>query len=248
MNSSYVDMSGKVVLITGGSRGLGLSMAHAFAENGATVIVSSRKQDACDLAVEEIQAKGGRAIGIACHVGDWEALPNLVQAVLDQCGKIDVLINNAGLGPATESSLDMSEALFNKILDVNLKGPFRLSALVAQHMKAQGSGAIINISSTGSLRPEPPFNVYAAAKGGLNIITRSQAQEFGPEVRVNAIMAGPFWTDMSASWREELDSNSPSAMGRIGRPHEIVSTALYFASSASSFTTGAVIPVDGGLL
>ena len=130
---------------------------------------------------------------------------------------------------------------------VNLKGPFRLSALAEPHLRATG-GSIINVTSIGAIRPEPAYPVYAAAKGALNIITRSQAMEFGPAVRVNAIMAGPFWTDISASWREDYDRDAPSALRRIGRPEEIVTTALYLASPASSYTTGTIVRVDGGVL
>jgi NAD(P)-dependent dehydrogenase (short-subunit alcohol dehydrogenase family) len=248
IDSSYVDFSGQVVLITGGSRGLGLAMASTFAANGAHVIVSSRKVDACKAAAAEIRATGGSASAIACHAGEWQSLDTLVQRALAEQGRIDVLINNAGMAPTAPRSVDMTEALFDKIVAVNFKGPFRLSALVAEEMKQRGGGAIVNITSTGAIKPEPSFNVYAASKGALNIMTRSQAMEFGPSVRVNAIMAGPFWTDMSKSWREQADRESTAAMQRIGRPHEIVSTAMYLASPASSFTTGTIIQLDGGVL
>jgi len=141
----------------------------------------------------------------------------------------------------------MTEALFDKTIAVNLKGPFRLSALIAPRMIASGhGGAIINVSSTGSQRPEPHYGVYAAAKGALNIVTKAHALEYGPGVRVNCIMAGPFWTDIAKAWREELDTSIDSAAGRIGRAHEVVSTAFYLASPASSYTTGTIITVDGG--
>jgi len=248
INSSYVDMTDKVVLITGGSRGLGLAMARGFAENGAHVIISSRKQEVCEAAAEEIRAQGGSVLALPCHVGDWSALEGLLEKALAWRGRIDVLVNNAGISPVAPSSAEMTEELFDKIIAVNFKGPFRLSALVGEQMKRQGGGSIINITSTGAIRPEPAYNVYAAAKGALNIMTRSQAMEYGPTVRVNAIMAGPFWTDIAKSWREQADRDSPSAVGRIGRPQEIVSTAFYLASPASSYTTGAVIQLDGGLL
>lgn len=248
INSSYVDLSGKVVLITGGSKGLGFAMASAFAENGAHVIVSSRKADACEAAVAAIRDNGGSASAIPCHVGEWQALDGLVEQALAKQGKIDVLVNNAGIAPVAPSSVEMTEALFDKIVAVNFKGPFRLSALVAEAMKKSGGGSIINVTSTGAIKPEPEFNVYAAAKGALNIMTRSQAREFGPSVRVNAIMAGPFWTDIAKSWREQADRESTAAVGRIGRPHEIVTTAFYLASPASSYTTGTIIQLDGGAL
>jgi NAD(P)-dependent dehydrogenase (short-subunit alcohol dehydrogenase family) len=210
-------------------------------------VVSSRKAEACAAVVAEIAALGGRAVAIACHTGQWDGLDALIDGALAAFGRIDVLINNAGIAPTAESSLAVSEDLFDKTVAVNMKGPFRLSALARPHL-AKTKGCIINVTSIGAIRPDPAYPVYAAAKGGLNILTRSQAMEFGPEVRVNAIMAGPFWTDISKSWREDYDQNAPSAAKRMGRPEEIVSTALYLASPASSYTTGAILRVDGGVL
>lgn len=247
MSRSFADFTGKVVIVTGASRGLGRAMALGFAECGADVVVSSRKADACQEVVKDIEALGRRAVVIPCHVGSWDGLDALIDGTLEAFGRIDVLVNNAGIAPTAESSLAVSEDLFNKTIDVNLKGPFRLSALAAPHL-AKTKGSIINVTSIGAIKPEPAYPVYAAAKGALNIITRSHAMEFGPDVRVNAIMAGPFWTDISKSWREEYDKNAPSALKRMGRPEEIVSTALYLASSQSSYTTGTIIQLDGGIL
>lgn len=244
----YTDFTDKVVLVTGASRGLGKAMALGFAGCGAHIVATSRSAESCGEVVAAVEGLGRRAVAIGCHVGQWDELPRLVDGALAAFGRIDVLINNAGIAPVAESSAAVSEALFDKILAVNLKGPFRLAALVAEHMGAAGGGAIINITSTAAIRPEPVYPVYAAAKGALNIITRSQAMEFGPKVRVNAIMAGPFWTDISRSWREDYDRNAPSAVKRIGQPEEIVSTALYLASPRSSYTTGAIIQLDGGIL
>jgi NAD(P)-dependent dehydrogenase (short-subunit alcohol dehydrogenase family) len=190
---------------------------------------------------------GRRAFSYACHVGHWSELDGLVDATIAEFGRIDVLINNAGLSPVTGASINMTEDLIDKIINVNFKGPFRLMALVGSRMAAGNGGSIINITSTGAIRPVPEYAPYAGAKGGLNIMTRALALEYGPKVRVNAIMAGPFWTDISKSWREEADRTSDSALKRIGRPHEIVSTALYLASDSASFTTGAVIEVSGGI-
>ncbi len=244
--SGYFDLTGKVALITGGSRGLGLAMAKAYAEHGADVIISSRNEDSCRSAVAEIEAQGGKAYAIAGHVGKWDGLEELVDRAYTVAGNIDILVNNAGIAPVVERSLDVTESLFDKTLDVNLKGPFRLSALIGSRMVENGKGVIINVTSTGAINPEPEFSVYASAKGALNIITKAHALEYGPNVRVNAIMAGPFWTDISKSWREEFDKNIDSAAGRIGRAHEVVTTALYLASDHSSYTTGAVLTVDGG--
>src|SRR4051794_37213457 len=245
--ADYFDFSGKVVLVTGGSRGLGYEMVKAFAASGADVIVASRKLDACEAVAEEIRATGRRALPVGCHVGQWDALPHLVEAAYDTFGKVDVLINNAGMAPTAPRSSDLSEELFDKTVAVNFKGPFRLSALIGDRMVAAGSGAIVNISSLAAEKPSPTYPVYAGAKAALNIMTRDHALEFGPKVRVNAIQCGPFWTDIAKSWREEADRNSPAAAARIGRPEEIATTALYLASDLSSFTTGAVIRLDGGV-
>jgi NAD(P)-dependent dehydrogenase (short-subunit alcohol dehydrogenase family) len=247
MNSPYCDFAGKVALITGGSRGLGLEMAKGFAAHGADVVISSRKLDQCEAAVAEIRAMGRRAIAHACHVGQWDALPSLVDAAYDAFGKVDVLVNNAGIAPVAPRAIDVTEDLFDKTVAVNFKGPFRLSALVGERMKAAGGGAIINVTSTGAVRPQASFAVYAGAKAALNTVTKALALEMGPSVRVNAIMAGPFWTDIAKSWREDVDKSIDSAVRRIGRPEEVVSSALYFASERSSYTTGAVLTVDGGV-
>jgi NAD(P)-dependent dehydrogenase (short-subunit alcohol dehydrogenase family) len=243
------DMTGRVALVTGGSRGLGFEMAKAFARHGADVIIVSRKQASCDAAAREVEAlTGRRALPLACHVGQWEALPGLVDAAYAAFGRVDVLVNNAGIAPLAASSAETSEELFDKVFAVNLKGPFRLTALIAPRMVAAGGGCVINITSTGAVRPTPAIGgPYAAAKGALNILTRVHALEYGPTVRVNAIMAGPFWTDIATAWREELDAGSDAALRRIGRPHEVATTALYLASQASSFTTGAVVEVSGGI-
>lgn len=247
MSDHYFDFTGKVALITGASRGLGLEMAKGFASMGADIVVSSRKLEQCQAAAAEIEAMGRRAVAHACHVGRWGELEGLVEAAYAAFGRIDILVNNAGIAPTAPRAIDVSEDLFDKTVAVNFKGPFRLSALVGERMKAQGGGSIINISSTGAIRPQAEFAVYAGAKAALNTITKGLALEFGPSVRVNAIMAGPFWTDISKSWRDEVDKTISSAVKRIGRPEEIVTSALYFASDKSSYTTGAVLTLDGGV-
>jgi NAD(P)-dependent dehydrogenase (short-subunit alcohol dehydrogenase family) len=241
------DMTGKVALVTGGSRGLGYEMALAFADHGADVIVASRKREACEAAASEIEKRGRRALPVECHVGKWDDLTALVATAYATFGRVDVLVNNAGMSPVAPSSAETSEDLFDKILAVNLKGPFRLTALIAPRMVAAGGGSVINVTSTGAIRPTPEIAPYAAAKGALNIVTRAHALEYGPRVRVNAIMAGPFWTDISATWRAELDSTSDAALRRIGRPQEVVTTALYLASDHSSYTTGSIIELSGGI-
>ncbi|HEY2751604.1 glucose 1-dehydrogenase [Phenylobacterium sp.] len=245
--ADYFDFRDKVVLVTGGSRGLGHEMVKAFATSGADVIIASRKLEACETVAEEVRALGRRALAVGCHVGQWDAIPVLVEAAYDAFGKVDVLINNAGIAPTAPRSSEVSEELFDKTVGVNFKGPFRLSALIGDRMVAAGSGSIVNVSSMAAEKPSPTYPVYAGAKAALNIMTKDHALEFGPNVRVNAIQCGPFWTDIAKSWREEADRNSPAAVKRIGRPEEIATTALYLASDRSSFTTGAVIRLDGGV-
>ena len=244
--ADYFDMSGKVVLVTGGSRGLGYEMVKAFAASGADVVITSRKLEACEQVAGEVRAMGRRALALACHVGRWDELPKLVETVYDAFGKVDVLVNNAGMAPVAPRSSEVTEEMFDKTVAVNFKGPFRLSALIGDRMVQAGSGSIINITSMGAEKPSPDYPVYAGAKAALNIMTQDHAMEFGPKVRVNAIMCGPFWTDIAKSWREQADRESKAAAGRIGRPHEIATTALYLASDRSSFTTGAIIRLDGG--
>jgi NAD(P)-dependent dehydrogenase (short-subunit alcohol dehydrogenase family) len=245
--NGYFDLSGQVALVTGGSRGLGAEMARAFARHGADVIVTSRKIESCQEIAEEIAAMGRQSLAHACHVGRWADIDSLVEVAYARFGRVDILVNNAGIAPVAPSSAGTSEELIDRIFAVNFKGPFRLSALIGPRMMAAGGGSIINVSSTGAVRPDPSFGPYAAAKSALNVITRAHALEFGPSVRVNAIMAGPFWTDIARAWRDEVDQNSTSAARRIGRPEEVATTALYLASPASSYTTGSIVTLDGGL-
>jgi len=244
------DLTGSIALITGGSRGLGREMARAFAELGADVVIASRKQDSCDAAAAEIaKATGRRILGRACHVGKWKDLETLADAAYQHFGKVDILVNNAGMSPLYPSVDAISEELWDKVLDVNLKGPFRLTALVGSRMARGDGGSIINISSGAAKRPTADVIPYAAAKAGLEAMTVGFAHALAPKVRVNAIQAGPFFTDISKAWDMEAferRAKSAIALRRGGEPEEIVGAAVYLASRASSFTTGAVIAVDGG--
>jgi len=243
------DLTGKVALVTGGSRGLGKAMATAFAEAGADVIIASRKLDACVATAAEIEsATGRRALPYACHIGHWDELDGLVDAAYAEFGRVDVLVNNAGMSPLYDSVLDITEELRDKVMALNLKGPFRLAALVGTRMAAGDGGSIINVSSSGSLRPAPHIVPYASAKAGLNALTVSLAHTFGPTVRVNTLMPGPFRTDISVAWSDgSAQLRQGMALGRVGEVDEIVGGALYFASDASAFSTGATLQVDGGL-
>jgi NAD(P)-dependent dehydrogenase (short-subunit alcohol dehydrogenase family) len=241
------DLSGQVALVTGGSRGLGRQMVLAFADAGADVVIASRKADACEATAAEVRERGRRALAVPTHVGRWADLDALVEAAYAEFGKVDVLVNNAGMSPLAPSSVETSEELFDKVVGVNFKGPFRLTALVGQRMADGDGGSVINVSSSGALMPKPRFGPYAGAKAALNALTTAFALEFAPKVRVNTISAGPFLTDIADHWPEEDRQRSRSAAGRPGRPEEIVTTALYLASPASSFTNGSIIRVDGGL-
>jgi NAD(P)-dependent dehydrogenase (short-subunit alcohol dehydrogenase family) len=241
--------AGKVVVVTGGSKGLGRAMSLGFAEAGADVVVASRKLEPCEKVAAEIRASGRRALAVSCHVGDWEQCAALVDATVAEFGRIDVLVNNAGIAPVPPSLLDVTADLFDKTIAVNLKGPLRLTALAAEHMAPGGS--VINISSKASLHPTSFTVVYAAAKAGLNALTKAAANEFGPRgIRVNAIVCGTFHTDSfrasmpSAELQSEMASRV--SLGRIASADEIVGTALYLAGDASSYLTGELILLDGG--
>jgi NAD(P)-dependent dehydrogenase (short-subunit alcohol dehydrogenase family) len=239
------DLSGKVALVTGGSRGLGLRMVRAFAEHGADVIIASRKLEACDAAAGEVRALGRKAMAISAHVGRWDEIDALIEAAYAGFGRIDILVNNAGMSPAMPSH-EVSEALFDSVLNLNFKGPFRLASQIGKRMADGEGGVIINVSSSGALMPLPAVVPYSGAKAALNAMTVSLAREYAPKVRVNTLSAGPFLTDIANAWTEAARRTAANALGRPGRPEEVVTTALYLASPASSFTTGAIVRVDGG--
>jgi NAD(P)-dependent dehydrogenase (short-subunit alcohol dehydrogenase family) len=243
------ELRGKVALVTGATRGLGLAIAHALAADGAAVVISSRKPDACAaVAAEVADAHGVETMALPLHVGEWHSIEPAVAAIVERFGRLDVVVNNAGIAPLAPSLLEVTESLFDKTMDVNLRGPFRLMAVAGAHMKQRGTGSIINISSIGAVRPSPPEAMYAAAKSGLNALTRAFAQEYAPQVRVNCVMPGAFATDMAAGWDEDfvelVTRNLPA--GRLGRPEEVASMVVHLASDRSGYTTGALIPVDGG--
>jgi NAD(P)-dependent dehydrogenase (short-subunit alcohol dehydrogenase family) len=241
--------AGKVVVVTGASKGLGRAMALGFGEAGADVVVASRKLEPCQQVADEISALGGQALAVRCHVGDWGQCQALVDAAVDRFGRIDVLVNNAGIAPVPPSLLGVTADLFDKTIAVNLRGPLRLTALAVEHMPAGGS--VINISSKAALHPTSFTVVYAAAKAGLNALTKAAADEFGPRgIRVNAIVCGTFHTDSfhrsMPTEEARADMASRISLGRIASPDEIVGTALYLASDASSYVTGDLILLDGG--
>jgi len=245
MTDPLFDLSGRFVLVTGGSRGLGLEMVRAFAARGADVIIASRKLDACEAAAEDVRQLGRRALALSVNMSHWDQAEQLAEKAWSHWGRIDILVNNAGMSPRVPSHA-MTEDLFDKVMDLNFKGPFRLAALIAKKMFDGEGGAIINVSSSGALYPLPQVVPYSGAKSALNAMTVSFAREYGPKVRTNTISPGPFLTDIAKAWPEEARQTANNALGRPGRPEEIVTAALFLASPASSFTNGAIIRVDGG--
>ncbi len=248
MSSFSADLTGKVILVTGGSRGLGKSMVLAFAKAGADVIISSRKFDACEEVAKDVRKTTGRkALAYACHVANWDELERLADAAYDEFGKVDVLVNNAGMSPLYPSLIEVTEDLYDKVYGINAKGPFRLSAIIGTRMMEAKTGSIINVSSVGSLNPAAFITPYAGAKAALNAMTVGLADAFAPHVRVNVILPGPFRTDVTRDWSDEALEGSMAMLKRLGEPEEIIGAALFLASDASSYVTGAQIKVDGGV-
>ena len=240
------DLSGKVAVVTGGSRGLGYEMVKAFAERGADCVIASRKLDACAAVADEVRGLGRRALAVQLHAARWDEIDAFVERVYAEFGRIDVLVNNAGLGPAAPSH-EVTEALFDSVIGLNFKGPFRMASIVAKRMSDGDGGSIINVSSSGSLMPLPYTVAYGSAKAALNAMTRSLAAEYGPKVRVNTLSPGPFLTKMSETWAPEAREDPGNALARPGDPSEIVGAAVFLASQASSYVNGALVRVDGGM-
>lgn len=241
------DFTGKIVLVTGGSRGLGREMVMAFALRGADVVVASRKLESCEAVAAEVRQLGRRALAHSVHAGRWDSIDALLEAVYREFGRIDILVNNAGSGPAMASH-DVTESLFDSVVGLNFKGPFRLASQVAKRMADGDGGVIVNVSSSGSLMAVPGVVPYASAKAALNAMGHSLAAEYGPKVRVNTLCPGPFLTDIARAWTQAARDSMPNALQRAGRPDEIVTAALYLASPASSYTTGTLVRVDGGMV
>jgi NAD(P)-dependent dehydrogenase (short-subunit alcohol dehydrogenase family) len=242
------DLTGRVALVTGGTRGLGLAIARTFASAGADLVIASRNEAACAQIATEFESAGIRALACPCHVGRWDDIERLVDTAYGAFGRVDVLVNNAGIAPVYETLGGVSEELFDKTLAVNLKGPFRLTALVGERMVAGDGGSIINVSSTGAIRPTADIVPYAAAKAGLNAMTIGFADALGPAVRVNAIMPGPFLTTIANAWDMDVlgERTRTFPLRRAGIASEIAGAALYLASDASTYTTGSILTVDGG--
>jgi len=252
MSASF-DLTGKVALVTGGSRGLGRAIALGFAEAGADVVVASRKLPNCEAVAKEIEALGRQALPVACHVGRLEELEPLLDATYERFGRLDVLVNNAGINPAAVPLVEATSELFDKLYAVNVKGPLFLAGGAARRMAEAGGGAIINVITQGVFKPGASLGIYCSSKAALLNLTNVMAQEWGPlGVRVNALAPGPFMTDMMRNAEAipgfvDVIRNS-NVMKKIAEPSEIVGSALFLASDASAFMTGQTVVIDGGIL
>jgi NAD(P)-dependent dehydrogenase (short-subunit alcohol dehydrogenase family) len=244
------DLTGKVAVVTGGSRGIGRALAEGMAVAGADVVIASRKLDACEAAAAEIEAATGRrALPVACHVGRWADCDALVETVYRELGRCDVLVNNAGMSPLYDGLPSVTEELYEKIHAVNARGPFRLSALFGSRMAEGDGGSIINITTAGSLRPGPGDLPYSMAKASLNALTLGLAGAWAPKVRANLVLPGAFDTDITKAWGEEGKeaAGKMNPMGRIGQPEDLVGVCLLLASDAGRYLNGAQVLADGGL-
>jgi NAD(P)-dependent dehydrogenase (short-subunit alcohol dehydrogenase family) len=245
-----LDLHGKVAVVTGGSRGIGRAVAEGLATAGADVVIASRKLDRCEQAAREIEAATGRrALPVACHVGRWDDCDHLVDTVYAELGRCDVLVNNAGMSPLYEDLPSVTEELYDKVHAVNARGPFRLSSLIGTRMAEGDGGSIINVTTAGTLRPDPTDLPYAMAKAGLNALTLALAGAWAPKVRANLVMPGAFETDISKAWTPEARAQAAKVnpMKRIGLPEDMVGLCVFLASDAASYINGAQILIDGGL-
>ena len=244
------DIEGRVAIITGGSRGIGRSIAHGFAAKGAKVVISSRKADMCDKVVEEITADGGDAFAVPGHMGDLDDIKTLVQATVDHYGGIDIIVNNAANALAQDFGSITPEA-WEKSFDVNLRGPVFLVQEALPYLKASEHASVINVSSAGGYLFSAFTHIYAAAKAGLISYTRSLAADLAPHgIRVNCMAPGTIDTDMVRAQTEERQQSMAAAalLGRAAVPDELIGLALFMATEASSFMTGCTINYDGGLV
>lgn len=250
---SRFGLHGKVAIITGSSKGIGRSIAQGLAQNGAKVVISSRKQGVVDAVAEEFKAAGLEAEGIQCHIGDSEQRQALIAKTVEKYGRIDILVNNAAINPYYGPLEGSDEAVFDKIMEINVKAPWILSNLALPYMKDQGGGSIINISSVEGLRPGFGLGLYSATKSALIMLTKNQAKEWGRyNVRANVVCPGLIKTKFSEGlWSDEkLVSGyiKTVPLGRIASPEEMAGLVMLLASDAGSYMTGGVYLADGGYM
>jgi dehydrogenase/reductase SDR family member 4 len=243
----------KVAIVTGASRGIGRAIAELFAKEGASVVLCGRKQESLDQVASELQALPGRVLPMACHVGRLEDLERLVDGATREFGKIDILVNNAATNIAQGPALEMTDAQFDKMVEINLKSAYRLTRLVAPGMCERGSGSIVNIASIAGMRPQFHSLLYSMTKAALLMLTQSYALELGPSgVRVNAIAPGLVETTLSEYYWKDAERFQPlmerQPIKHLGQPIEIAELALTLASDSASYLTGQTIVVDGGRL
>ena len=248
-----LNLKDKHVFIAGASRGIGEAIAKAYAEHGAQVIVSSRKQDGCDAVATAINAAGGKATAVACHIGDMAALGQLFDTVKAQFGRIDVLVNNAATNPYYGHILDTDLGAFQKTVDVNIRGYFYASVLAGRMRREQGGGSIINVASVNGIRPGPMQGIYSITKTAVIGMTKSFAKECGTHgIRVNALAPGLIRTKFAGALLSDAEQLQhylgTNPLGRVGEPVELAGAALFLASGASSYVTGHCLAVDGGFL
>lgn len=248
--TSPFSLSGKVAIVTGSSRGIGEAIARSFAEAGASVVVVSRSLENAQPIADSIAASGGSAIAVACHTGRKEQILALVQHTVDKFGTVDILVNNAATNPHFGNLLDASDEQWQKTIQTNIMGYFWLIQAVAPLMTQRGSGKIINISSVAGITPGQFMGIYSVTKAAVIMLTQALAQELGPQgVQVNAIAPGLIETKFSGALlkNDQLVEGITSRAGRVGQPGDITGAALYFASSASDYTNGHTLVVDGGI-
>ncbi|MDP5132973.1 MAG: SDR family oxidoreductase [Paraglaciecola sp.] len=253
MKKDLFDLTGKVALVTGASRGIGESIAHLLAAYGARVIVSSRKIDGCEEVAAKIRAQGGDAVAMACHVGEMAQIDAIFDNIKQQYGRLDILINNAAANPFFGHILDTDLAAYNKTVDVNIRGYFFMSIAAGKMMKEQGGGVILNTASVNGISPGPMQGIYSVTKAAVISMTKAFAKECGPlNIRVNALLPGLTETKFASA----LTSNEKILktallqipLGRTAQPDEMAAAVLYLVSDASSYTTGTTVTVDGGFL
>lgn len=249
-----VNLDGKVALVTGGSRGLGRAMVLGLARAGADVVIASRKLAGCEEVAAEVQAMGRQALAVSAHAGQMESLDALLEATYQRFGRLDILINNAGTNPVTAGLSDLTPELFQKVFEVNTKGPWYLASRAAPRMAQHGGGSIINVISVGGLKPPAYQGFYAATKAALHALTKVMAAEWAQSgIRVNALAPGSYHSDMFDKSAAVLPGFTEGSMAatlqkRIAETDEILGPVMYLASDMSSYTTGTTLIADGGYL